>query len=144
MDLVKDIKDRLQFFVTIEIFFSGLIFSFYKAIGVDDLVSNKNISMFAIGIIFPIVSYLLVGGLEKSKEKRILAWIRNSITLNLVLFILPIIVLASTVHEDLPGWYEWPFKVSFYGMLYMPMVTSFMIFMLFFSKITTEGCKKKK
>jgi hypothetical protein len=126
MEITKDIKDRIQFLVTIQIFFASIVYGFYKSFESSELLSNNNASTWGIGVAFCILNYLLIG-LLRDKQEHWGKWIKWSVSLNILLFFVPIIVLISTQHEAISGYWELPFKISLWGTLPMPLLTFLLI-----------------
>jgi hypothetical protein len=124
--IIRDIRDRIQFLVTVEIFFSTIIYLFFKVIGSDEIISNSNALFWGVGVSFCILNYLLVGTIEEPK-RNLLTLVRGSISLNFAFFILPIMLLVVVVKNPLPGYYLWPFQISLWGAIVMPFVTFLLI-----------------
>lgn len=125
-EIIRDIKDKIQFLVTIQIFFAAIVYQFFKVIGNDDIISNKQALAWGIGVAACIVNYLLVGTIDELKAY-LLKVIRFLISLNLLFFILPLILLVILPQGPVPGYYRWPFLVCFYGTLVMPLITFLLI-----------------
>ncbi|MEK7612269.1 MAG: hypothetical protein AAB407_02930 [Patescibacteria group bacterium] len=123
MEIIKDIKDRIQFLVTIEIFFLTLTYSFFRSVGSDELVSNKNAFAWGIGVAFCIVNYLLIGNFTEFKSSFLkkICW---TISANIFFFIIPILIFASAMSNPLPSYYNLPFYLSLTGTLWMPIITT--------------------
>ena len=101
---IKEIHSRIQFLVTVEIFFSTMIYAFYKSIGSDKVLANNNATLFlGIGVAFCIINYLAISS-AKNVTERVLKWIRNTISLNIGLFILPMILFALIVRKPVSGY----------------------------------------
>jgi len=118
--MIKEIRERIQFLVTIYIFFSTIVYGFYKSIGSNELLSNSNSLVMGIGVILCIINYLIVSNIEEHNES--LKWIKNLISINLMVFIIPITVFIITPQKELPGYYEWPFKISLWSTFWLPVV----------------------
>lgn len=121
-ELIKEIRDRIQFLVTAEIFFSTLIYVFYKTIGSNEIIANNNALFWGIGVAFCMINYLIIGAGEEF-NKKVLLWIRNVVSLNIFLFILPMLVLVLVAHQPLPDYYKWIFSISLGGSIWMPIAT---------------------
>lgn len=134
-DLIKEIRDRIQFLVTAEIFFSTIIYTFYKIIGSDEILANNNTIFWGIGVAFCIINYLIIGFTKKATT-RMLGWIRYAVSLNIGLFILPMILIALIIREPVSEYYKWPFIISFTGSIWMPIITFFLIIVVI---IQTNG-----
>ncbi|RJQ28055.1 hypothetical protein C4565_04170 [Candidatus Parcubacteria bacterium] len=122
VDFIKEIRSKIQFLVTVQIFFSGVMYAFYDAIGSEVIKDGTNTLFWGIGVAFCLINYLMIGILEESKE-RMFRWINISISINIACFILPFVILALVVRNPLPSFYNWPFIISFGGAIWMPIVT---------------------
>ncbi len=125
-ELIKEIRDRIQFLITVQIFFATMTYAFYKSIGSEEALANNNMLFWGIGVAFCLINYLTIGRGEEVAEKA-LRWIRNSISLNIGLFITPILLFALIVKNPVPGYYKWPFIISFNGSIWMPIATFLLI-----------------
>lgn len=134
-ELIKEIRDRIQFLVTVEIFFSAFIYTFYKVVGSSELVSNTNSLFWAIGVGFCILTYLMVG-IASELGKNILRWVRNLISTNIACFAPLFVLMTVNIKGPLPGYYHWPFIISLIGALWLPIATFFVLcFVLDFRSI---------
>ena len=120
--LIKEVRDRIQFLIMIGIFFSTFIYTFYKAIGSNEVIANTNALFWGLGVAFCIINYLLVGTVQDIKRK-VLTWVRGSISINIALFILPTILLFLLVKNPISEYFAWPFVISLYGCVLMPFIT---------------------
>lgn len=129
--VVSDIRNHIQFLVTVEIFFSSIVFGFYKAIGSNDIISQNQSLVWGIGVGFCILNYLIVG-LEKGFNKNLLIWVRRSIFVNLACFIITIIIFILVQYKPLPSYVSWPFIISLQGSLWIPTLTFLLIISAFY------------
>jgi hypothetical protein len=125
-ELIREIRTRIQFLITVQIFFASMIYAFYKSTGGSEVLANNNTLFWGIGIAFCLINYLLIGWGDELSEGT-LGWIRNSVSLSIALFILPIFLFALLVGRELPGYYQWFFLASFAGSIWMPVATFVLI-----------------
>lgn len=127
-ELIKDIKDKLQFLVTVEIFYSALIYGFFKAAGSNEIISNFNASIWAISVALCIGAYITI---EELRERKLLLLVRSFLYASFICFI-PLFILTSYIINALqPGasalsgfaWY-WIFIISLTGSLWLPIIGS--------------------
>lgn len=124
--IITEIRTRIQFLVTIEIFFSTLIYTFFKIAGSEEIISSTNALIWGIGVAFCILNYLSLGIVEKPKRVQLVS-VRFLVSFNILLFVLPILLLVAVTKSPLPDYYIWPFKISFLGTLVMPFLTFLVI-----------------
>ena|ERR1051325_1145769 len=121
-EIISEIRNHLQFLVTVEIFFSTLIHDFSKVMGSTDAISQDRSLVWGIGVGFCILNYILIGPC-KEFDKNLLNWIKGSIFLGLAFFITPIIVTILVQHSPVPAYFKLPFTISILGSIWMPIVT---------------------
>lgn len=124
--LIQEIRDRIQFLITVEIFFSTVVYVFYKTIGSSDILANNNALFWGIGVAFCIVNYLMIGAVDEAFKKT-LTLIKWSVSLNIACFILPMILLVFIAKNPVSAYYKIPFVISLYGAIWIPVATSFFI-----------------
>lgn len=117
MNLIKDIKDRIQFLVTVDLFFLTLM---------SDLVSRKSSLAWGIAVALSIVNYLLIERVKKTDQKSIRG-IRLLVDINLFYFVFPIILLIMVQGNPLPGYYFGVFFGFALGTLVFTTLTVFAI-----------------
>ncbi len=135
-ELAKDIKEKIQFLVTVEIFFFAFIYGFFKATGVNETMSNSNASIWAIGIALSVASYLII---SKVTTRRIFGLVQVSIDVNIVCLILVMIITALVQHKPLPGYYYWPYVISIWGSGLVPIITFSIVSIV----VIFQACKKE-
>ncbi len=121
-ELISEIRNRIQFLVTVEIFFLSFLLLFSEFIGSNELISSGNALFFGVGIAFCILSYLWVGMIEELKRSQLI-WVRGFVSLNLFFFPLLFVIIALVSHQTLPGYWKWLFEISFLGVLVLPILT---------------------
>lgn len=125
-EIISEIRTRIQLLITVGIFFLTFLLLFYKAIGSDEITSGVTASVWGIGVAFSIINYFIIGIADKVKVQT-LVWIRRLVSINALLFVLPIIILALVLNDPLPGYYLWPFMICLVGIIFVPIVTFFII-----------------
>ena len=105
-DIVKEIKDRIQFLATVEIFFLNFLYDYFKIGGIDDLNSKKASLAFALAIVETIVSYVFVDRVNNASRKQMI-FLRRTLSLNLILFASIIFVLVYDSYQQLGGLFIW-------------------------------------
>jgi hypothetical protein len=128
-ELINEIRDRIQFLITIYILFSTVVYGFYKSIGSDEPLSNSNAFTLTVGVSCYIVIYLVVGNFAQV-ESRLMKGLKSFINVNLFFLVLPLLVLPSALHNSLPGYYEWPFRISLWGTLWLPILVLAVVMLL--------------
>jgi hypothetical protein len=122
LKIIEEIRDRIQFLTTVEIFFSAFLALFFKTVGSSESISNDVALIWGVGVAISIINYLAVGNIVEPKQEQ-LAAVRLLISLNLLLFV-PLFVLLTTVSKTpLPGYFISPFQISFWGTLVLPILT---------------------
>ncbi|MFH1193045.1 MAG: hypothetical protein V1656_01885 [Candidatus Jorgensenbacteria bacterium] len=125
--IIQEIRSRIQFLVTIEIFFIAFLQLYSKVSGSETAVMNNNALVWVIGVAFCIVNYLVIGGSDELKPRQLLS-IKNVVSLNIFLFAPLVVLFVMVTRNSFPAYYEWPFKISLWGTLWLPIATFFPIF----------------
>lgn len=120
--IIKEIRDCIQFLMTVQIFFAAFVYTYFKTIGSNDLISNTNSLFWGFGVAFCIMNYLWVGMADEVRAK-LLDWVRFLISLNIACFVLPIIIFLATVKAPVSGFPVLLFYISFEGCIWIPMAT---------------------
>ena len=139
-ELVKDIKDKIQFLVTIEIFFPALMYGILKATGTNEVISSSNASAWGLGVAFCIANYLFI---EEIRGEKTLKVIRSFLYSNLICFIPIIVSIVSVQHNPLSEIYIWPFTIGLHGSLWLPIVTFTLLIIVFVNQFLEKTFRKR-
>jgi len=126
-ELIKDIREKIQFLVMAEILCSTTIFGVFKAIGFEDGKSYQNASVWLLGAAFVIVNYILIGFISTQKSLR---WIKALVYVNLITIAFLIVCAVLVLYKPLPGYYIVPFQASVTGTIILPIITMIAIFIM--------------
>lgn len=123
-EFIKEIENRLQFVITISIFFFGLISYISKSINVNVNEVNLAIVPFIIIIALYLLDYFCfeIGGLKIVKE-RVFLWINRLVLFGIFIYIIPLIVFAMgnmNISPDLLAIIKVLFNSSLYGLIIIP------------------------
>ena len=136
-ELVRDIREKIQFLVAVEIFFSTLIYSFFRYVGSTENISNEQVAAWAVGVAATALVYLLIPILSKELFLKIVAGL---VSVGIVCFIISIFIVAMILGKNsLPISLEWPFKISLYGSLWIPLIILGSLPIFFFSERVSDS-----
>ncbi len=127
VELVKEVRSKIEFSIVVAIFFSSLFYMASKASGSSDIQSNSNGLIWGIAVAVHILNYLLIDLLGGEIKKNWFAWIRASLVLGILAFVPAIIITVVYYNKALPVGYALTFEASLIAALAMPVLTFFLI-----------------
>ncbi len=117
-ELISEIRNRIQFLVTIAIFFSGVLYYFFNVF--DKNNASRIALQYALIVIFYLLSYFFFELFKNKINKTFLAFINVLTLLGVVVFIIPIFYLG-VLKNELSGFIDIIlFNISIWGLFIIP------------------------
>lgn len=101
LDLVREVRGKIEFVIIVAIFFSSLMYMVSKAGGSNDAQSNSNALIWGIAVAVHIVNYLLIDLANADIKKNWPIWIRASLILGILVFVPAILVAVGYYNKTI-------------------------------------------
>jgi hypothetical protein len=127
VELVKEVRDKIEFTIVIAIFFSSLLYMASKAAGSNDIQANSNGLIWGIAVSIHILNYLLIDLSGKEIKRNWFRWIKASLVLGILAFIPAIFFTVVYYNKTVPLAYGWILMGSLWAVLLMPAISFLLI-----------------
>jgi hypothetical protein len=116
------IENRLQFIVTLAVFYSTLIY-FFVSVDATAGKAAEALLEWSLPIGFYVAGYVLFQIFKNGLGQTTLAWINRFLIAAVACFVVPVVLLAS-IHliQPQPKYVGWLFIISSVGMLVLPLI----------------------
>lgn len=144
-ELIKEIENRLQFVITISIFFLALISYFFKSLGENESKINDMLRSWGGIIVFYLLSYLFFEFFKREIRGKFLKVLDFSLLIGIFAFVMPIAVLCTKEFKSfsiIESANIFLFKTSLYA---LPLISILILFaIIIFYILSLYGSRKIK